>query len=58
MASPHFRERRLFDARLTSGSGVDIPALPLPIARGFIQDSLGQIPPLGEADATFLAKQS
>ena len=56
VASPHFRERRLFEARLSSGSGVDIPALPLPIARGFMQDTLGQAPPLGEADDTFLAR--
>ena len=56
VASPHFRERRLFDARLTSGSGVDIPALPLPIVRGFIPDTLGQVPLLGEANGTFLAR--
>ena len=58
VASPHFRERRLFDARLTSSNGVDLPALPLPIAREFMQNIPGQVPSLGEADSILLPKQA
>lgn len=55
--SAHFRERRLFQARIASGDGVDIPALPLPIARVFMQETARQAPSLGEADCAMLSKQ-
>ena len=58
VTSPHFRERRLFEAHLASGNGVHIPALPLPIVREFLQDTPGQVPALGEADSILLDRQA
>lgn len=54
VGSPHFRERRLFEARLTSADGTDIPALPLPISRSFMPDISRSAPPLGEANSELL----
>ncbi|QDL38583.1 CaiB/BaiF CoA transferase family protein [Rhodoferax sediminis] len=48
--TPHFRERGLFQARLASGDGREIPALPLPIAPALRHDGGGGAPALGEAD--------
>lgn len=55
--SQHFSERRLFEARLSSGDGCDIPALPLPIDRAFMQETARQAPSLGEANCALLGKQ-
>lgn len=51
VASPHFKARGVFDARISNGRGADIPALPLPIAPTFQQQTAPVAPLLGEADA-------
>ena len=54
--TPHFRERGLFQARITSGDGRQIPSLPLPIAPAFRQGAESSAPALGEAVAASLAR--
>jgi len=50
VASPHFRARGLLEDRIVSGTGVEIPALPLPVAAVFRGASAALAPRLGEAD--------
>lgn len=54
--TPHFRERGLFQARITSGDGRQIPSLPLPISPALRQNADRMAPALGEADAASLAR--
>jgi alpha-methylacyl-CoA racemase len=56
--SSHFRARRVFEGRISSGDGADIPAIPLPIARGFMLEIARQAPSLGEADCALLANRA
>jgi alpha-methylacyl-CoA racemase len=56
-ATPHFRERGLFDARIGGPGGAEIPALPVPIARAFVGASARKSPELGEANGQLLAKK-
>jgi crotonobetainyl-CoA:carnitine CoA-transferase CaiB-like acyl-CoA transferase len=56
--SPHFRDHRLFEARIASGDGSEIPALPLPIAKTFLRDIVQSAPMLGEANNDLLTKQA
>lgn len=53
-ASPHFRQRGVFDGRLPDGHGAEIPALPLPIAPAFRQRDVAGAPPLGEGNEQLL----
>jgi alpha-methylacyl-CoA racemase len=48
--TPHFRERGLFQARVRSDSGHEIPALPLPIAPALRDQHVRAHPGLGEAN--------
>ncbi|HSV83059.1 MAG TPA: CoA transferase [Ramlibacter sp.] len=50
VASPHFRERGVFQGRVLSSDGREIPALPVPIAPALRQDAGSNAPALGEAD--------
>jgi crotonobetainyl-CoA:carnitine CoA-transferase CaiB-like acyl-CoA transferase len=52
--SRHFTERKLFDRRLSSSDGLEIPALPLPLAPCFRLAAAGRSPSLGEAAGDFL----
>ncbi len=55
--TPHFRERGLFQARIESSDGRDIPSLPLPIAPALRHSAGGTTAPaLGEADSASLAR--
>jgi alpha-methylacyl-CoA racemase len=54
--TPHFRERGLFQARIASGDGRQIPSLPLPIAPALRHNSDSMAPALGEADSASLAR--
>jgi alpha-methylacyl-CoA racemase len=56
VATPHFRERGLFQERLASSDGREIPALPLPIAPGLRHAGGGRAPALGEADPASLGR--
>ncbi|XAH21998.1 CoA transferase [Xylophilus sp. GW821-FHT01B05] len=51
VATPHFDARGVFRARLSSGDGAEIPALPLPIAPAFRADTGVGAPVLGESAA-------
>jgi len=54
--TPHFRERGLFQARITSRDGRQIPSLPLPIAPAFRQGAESSAPALGESTPASLAR--
>ncbi|MDF3839892.1 CaiB/BaiF CoA-transferase family protein [Cupriavidus basilensis] len=54
--TPHFRERGLFAGRVSSGSGTEIPAVPLPLGRHFRLESSSEYPVLGEANADVRAE--
>jgi alpha-methylacyl-CoA racemase len=54
--APQFRARGLFDARIASGTGIGIPALPVPIDPQFRSDTAPAAPRLGEADAAALVR--
>lgn len=54
--SPHFRARRVFDGKVSSAEGAEIPALPLPIAPAFRRESAGAVPLLGEGNASLLKR--
>jgi alpha-methylacyl-CoA racemase len=54
--TPHFRERGLFQAHITSSDGRQIPSLPLPIAPALRHNADSVAPALGEADAASLAR--
>ncbi|UVH60568.1 CoA transferase [Variovorax paradoxus] len=54
--TPHFRERGLFDARITGDEGREIPSLPLPIAPPLRRKGASTAPALGEADSAALAR--
>ncbi|MNX92351.1 Formyl-coenzyme A transferase [compost metagenome] len=54
--TPHFRERGLFQARITGGNGRQIPSLPLPIAPALRHNADSAAPALGEADPASLAR--
>jgi crotonobetainyl-CoA:carnitine CoA-transferase CaiB-like acyl-CoA transferase len=54
VTSPHFRARGLFQERIASSDGREIPALPLPIAPALRHGAGDRAPALGEADAAAL----
>lgn len=56
VATPHFRDRGLFQARITDGAGHEIPSLPLPIAPVLRHDAGNTAPSLGEADPESLKR--
>jgi alpha-methylacyl-CoA racemase len=55
--TPHFRERGLFEKRIASSRGHEIPALPLPVDSTFRPQLTRMAPPLGDADAASLARK-
>jgi crotonobetainyl-CoA:carnitine CoA-transferase CaiB-like acyl-CoA transferase len=57
VSSAHFRARGLFDKRIQSGDGAEIPALPLPIAPVLRQQNRQDCPWLGEGNIDLLAKR-
>ena len=52
--SPHFRARGVFAEKIESGKGVDIPALPLPLAPSLRSQGAVAYPGLGEANTELL----
>ncbi len=56
--SPHFRARGLFDVRIESSDGRTMPALPLPIDRGFRPHAMSASPELGEDSERWLGASS
>ena len=51
--SPQFRARRLFEERVTSDDGTEIPLVPLPIARTLMEKYSRPAPSLGEGNHEF-----
>jgi crotonobetainyl-CoA:carnitine CoA-transferase CaiB-like acyl-CoA transferase len=55
-AGAHFAARGLFEARLDSGDGTQIPALPLPLAPGLRRPAAQSAPTLGEGNNELLPR--
>ncbi len=54
VAHPHFRARGLFDGRVISDDGREMPALPLPIVPALRRQESPPSPPLGEGNRELL----
>ncbi|MBY4596864.1 CoA transferase [Ottowia caeni] len=54
---PHFRERGLFDVRIVSDTGAEIPALPLPICPELRGTTAPTAPALGETESSVVVRR-